>query len=173
MWGQAASNFTGADVHPLDGLCKWLPEVDFAVLQHRFTEHGRDYIVFIEDCLSSNPGQHELLFTHCVQADYETRVGDHVWPKSWTDEFTDSLRWSSAGEPEGYVWGTNWSNAYPGLRAVRSSVRAAAWSGRLDKPMFETTLETDRFFLRLIFHSLRVRKISEKTDTISQIHHWL
>jgi hypothetical protein len=150
-----------------------LPEVDFAVLQHRFAEHGRDYVVLIEDCLSLNPGQHELVFTHCVQMDYETRVRDDIWLHSWTDEFTDFVRWSGAGEPEGYVWGTNWSNAYPGLHAVRGSVRAVEWSGRLGKPMFETTLETDRFFLRLIFHSLRVRKISEKTDTISQIHHRL
>jgi hypothetical protein len=32
-------------------------------------------------------------------------------------------------------------------------------------------LETDRFFLRLIFHSIRSRKISDKSATISQIIH--
>ena len=38
-------------MHPLDELLKWLPEVDFTVLEHRFAVHGRDYIVLIEDCL--------------------------------------------------------------------------------------------------------------------------
>jgi hypothetical protein len=156
-------------MHPLDELLKWLPEMDFAVLTHHFAIHGRDYVVLIEDCLSSNPGQHEIVFTHCVRVDYETRVGDDVWPRSWTDEFIDYRLWTGAKEPAGYVWGTNWSNAYPGFRAVTDSVDAAAWSRRLGKPMFETTLETDRFLLRLVFHSLHSRKLNDRTDTISQV----
>lgn len=142
--------------------------MDFAVLEHRFASHGRDYIVLIEDCLSANHGQHEIAFTHCVRVDYVTRVRDEVWPKSWSDEFTDYERWTSAKEPDGYVWGTNWSLAYPGIRANRDSAQAAEWSNRLGKQMFETTLGTDRFFLRLIFHSIRSRKISDKSETISR-----
>ena len=160
-------------MNPLDELLKWLPEVDFAVLEHRFASHGRDYVVVIEDCLGSDQGQHEVVFTHCVRADYQTRVKDDVWLKSWIDEFTDYERWTSAKEPDGYVWGTNWSLAYPGIRAVRDSVEAAEWSRRLGKQMYETTLETDRFFLRLIFHSVRSRKISEKSETISRAIHRL
>jgi len=156
-------------VHPLDELLKWLPEVDFAVLEHRLVSHGRDYIVYIEDRLSSHQGQHEIVFTHCVRADSETRVKDDVWPKSWIDEFTDYGRWTSANEPDGYVWGTTWSLAYPGIRAIRDSVHAAEWSRRLGKQMFEITLETDRFFLRLIFHSIRSRKVAEKSETISRV----
>jgi hypothetical protein len=160
-------------VHPVDQLLEWFPEMDFAVLQHHFARHGRDYVVLIEDCLSSNPGQHELVFTHCVHADCETRVRDDVWPKSWSDEFLDYQRWVDAKEPAGYLWGTNWSDGYPGIRAVHESDQAAAWTKRLCKEMFETTLETDRFLLRLIFHSLHTRKISDKTDTISQVLHRL
>lgn len=100
---QTDSILLGVDVHPLDELLKWLPEVDFAVLEHRFASHGRDYIVFIEDL---NQGQHEVAFSHCVRADCETRVSDEVWPKSWSDEFTDYERWTGAKEPDGYVWGT-------------------------------------------------------------------
>jgi hypothetical protein len=158
----------GAYVHPLDELLKWLPDVDFAVLEHRFAGHGRDYILFIE---ALNQGQHEIAFSHCVRADCETRVTDEVWPKSWSDEFIDYERWTSAKEPDGYVLGTNWSLAYPGIRAIRDSSQASEWTTRLGKQMFEATLETDRFFLRLIFHSIRSRKISDKSATISQIIH--
>lgn len=69
-------------MHPIDELLTWLPEVDFAVLEHRFAIHGRDYIVFIENL---NQGQYEIAFSHCVRADCETRVRDDVWPKSWSD----------------------------------------------------------------------------------------
>jgi hypothetical protein len=156
-------------MHPLDELFKWLSAIDFAVLEHRFANHGRDYLIFIEDCLGSDNGQHEITFTHFVRADYETRVRDDVWPKSWGDEFTDYEKWVNAKEPGGYVWGVNWSSAYPGIQAIRESVLASEWSGRLGKEMFEVTLETELFFLRLIFHSIRSRKISNKTDTISQV----
>lgn len=88
---------------------------------------------------------------------------------SWTDEFTDYERWQDAGEPGGHVWGTNWSLAYPGLLAVRDSPVAAEWSRRLGKDMFEITLETNRFFLRLIFHSVRAQQINDNTDLISQV----
>jgi hypothetical protein len=161
----------GVVVHPLDELFKWFPKVDFAVLEHRFAMHGRDYILIVENCLGSNKGQFEIVFTHCVKVEYETRVRDDVWPRSWDDEFTDYQRWASAGEPAGYVWGTNWSDAYPGLQAISKSAEAAEWSKRLGKQMFESVLETDRFLLRLIFHSLRSQKTSERCDTISQFIH--
>jgi hypothetical protein len=97
----------------------------------RFANHGRDYILFIEfieDCLGSNPGQHELVFTRCVTAECATRVGDDVWPRSWSDEFTDYERWTNAGEPEGYVWVTNWSLADLGFQAIPDSNRSSTHS---------------------------------------------
>jgi hypothetical protein len=100
--------------HPAEDLLSWLPALDFAVLEHRIPAHGRDYAMLVQDCLGSDPGTHEVTFTHCVEFHYETRVRDDVWPVSWSDDFTDYERWMEAGEPQGYVWGTNWSNAYPG-----------------------------------------------------------
>jgi hypothetical protein len=156
-------------VSPLDELLKSFSAVDFAVLQHGFAGHGRDYEVIAEDGIGPSVVQYEILFTHCVRADYETRVGDADWLRSWTDEFTDYQRWTDAKEPAGYVWGTNWSLAYPGLRAVIDSEEAARWSGRLGKPMFEVELVTDRFCLRLVFHSIRSRKLNSRIDPVSQV----
>ena len=93
---------------------------------------------------------------------------DDVWPESWDDVFVDYGRWQEAGEPEGYVWGTNWSLAYPGIRAVEPSHAAETWSQRLRKPFFEVELETDRFKLSLIFHSIRHAKSGAGTETVSQ-----
>ena len=154
----------------LDELLQWLHPLDFAVLGHGWAKHGRDYLVLVQDMLGSDPGTHELTFTHCVRLDYETRVRDDVWPRSWSDEFLDYQRWLDEGEPDGYVWGTDWSNAYPGITTVNRSDLIEDWSRRLGKDMSEATLETDRFALRLVFHAVQWRKINEDTGTITQVH---
>ena len=154
-------------MHPGRRLLDWLPEVDFALFAHGFQNHGRDYYWHIQDCLGSDPGEHEIVFTHCVQADCRTRVLDSIWPESWDDVFTDYEKWKVAGEPGGYVWGTNWSNAYPGLTLVEDSGAARSWSERIGKPFYEVMLETDRFLISLIFHAIQHRKLSESTGTIS------
>jgi len=155
-------------IHPLDPILDWLPGYDFAVLQHGWTRHGRDYVFRIEDCIGKDPGQHELTFTHVVTLEYETRVRDDVWRVSWDDVFTNYERWIAEGEPRGYVWGTKWSDAYPGIKAIRDSQRATNWSEKVKHPMYEVTLETDRFGIALIFHSILHRKISDDTSTISK-----
>lgn len=156
-------------LHPLRSLWTWLSEMDFAVLGHGFTPDGRDYYLHVQDCLGSDPGEHLLQFTHVVRADLETRVCDDVWKRSWDDVFLSYEGWLSAGEPDGYVWGTNWSNAYPGISAVEDSDLAKEWSARLNKPFFEAILETDGFWLRLIFHSISSRKTSDDTKVISSV----
>jgi hypothetical protein len=154
-------------MHPVRKLLEWLPEMDFALFGHGFLRHGRDYFWHIQVCMGADPGEHEIVFTHCVQAACETRVGDRIWPNSWDDVFLDYQRWESDGNPDGYVWGTNWSNAYPGISIVEDSAAAATWTHRIGKPFHEVNLETDRFLIRLIFHGIRHRKISESTATIS------
>jgi hypothetical protein len=149
-------------------LSEWLPDVDVAVLAHGFAPHGRDYSFIIQDSIGPKPGTYELTFTHVVQFHYETRVRDDVWPDSWDDVFLDYQRWRSAGEPSGFVWGTNWSMAYPGIEAPEDSVEAANWTRRLGKQMHAMSLETERFRIALVFHDVRVRRVSDDTGTVSQ-----
>lgn len=152
-------------MHPVTRILDWLPDCDFAVLRHHFLPHGRDYAIMIQDWVGADPGEHELIFTHCVQIDYETRVQDTVLATSWDDVFCDFAACSKADGPSGYVWGVNWSNAeYRGLNSVNDSSIAAQWTARIGKPFFEATLETNQFWLRLIFHSLRHRKLSSNTS---------
>src|SRR5438046_996991 len=96
-------------IHPVTALLKEMRGYDFAVLAHRFLPHGRDYGFVVEKCVDADPGRFELVFTHCVCLDYQTKVRDDFWAESWSDEFTDYKKWQAAGEPEGVVWGTNWS----------------------------------------------------------------
>ena len=156
-------------MHPAEDFLTRFPAFDFAVLAHGFPQHGRDYHIVIQHDSGTDSGTHEIAFTHCVRVDYETRVPDDVWHVSWADVLTDYEEWKAAGYPAGHVWGTNWSNAYPGLKAIHDSELASEWTSRLGKEMFEITLQTGRFVLRLIFHAIVTRKVSDEVAIISQV----
>jgi hypothetical protein len=155
--------------HPLTEVLKWLPECDFAVLDHGFAPYGRDYNLIIEHSGIHQPGRHRLLFTHVVELSVRSEVRDSVWSHSWEDVFTDYAAWEAAGAPDGYVWGCNWSLAYPGIEAVVPSSKAAMWTDRVQHPMHEITLTTDRFRIELVFHSLLTEKIDDRVDLISRV----
>jgi hypothetical protein len=146
-----------------------LSEYDFGVLQHGFAPHGRDYRFLIQDSLCINPGTYELIFTHVVDLKYETRVGEKIWPLSWSDEFIDFKGWKDSGKPEGYVFGTNWSLAYPGISALLASPEAEDWSKRLQRPMHSVSIETDRFYIALTFSGVRHRKLSDDVNVVKQV----
>lgn len=146
-----------------------LSEYDFGVMEHGFLPHGRDYRFLIQDSLCRDPGTYELIFTHIVDFRYETRVGDTTWQHSWADEYTDYARWTQAGSPDGYVFGTEWSLAYPGLSVSPPSPEAVRWSQRLQRSMSSVTLETDRFSIALIFHSVQHKKLSIAMGAVKQV----
>lgn len=98
-----------------------------------------------------------------------TAVGDDMWKGAWDEEFTDIEAWQIAGGPEGYAWYTDHSLAWPGLKLIESSLKAKEWSSRLKKPMHEVKLETDRFRINLIFHTVRFARISNEEGSISRV----
>lgn len=123
----------------------------------------------VESQLGKDPGRHRVQFTHTAVVTYVTAVDDDLWQKSWSDTFVDYEAWERAGTPAGYLWGTNWSLAEGGIKAVDPSPLADMWTDRLGRQMFEVRLETDRFSLVIVFHGLRTAKIDDRTDTISQV----
>lgn len=146
-----------------------LPAIDVGVMAHGFAAHGRDYFFRLENRFGPTPGTFELTFTHVVEFNYVTAVRDDVWHRSWADDFTDYVRWENAGEPDGYVFGTNWSLAYPGFKAIEADPAAAAWSDRLQRPMFAATVETDRFKIALVFYDISYERLNDCSSTVSQV----
>ena len=53
---------------------------------------------------------------------------------------------------------------------TQNSVPTADWTRRLGHEMHEITLETNAYFLVLVFHDLVVQKLNDQTDLISQVH---
>jgi hypothetical protein len=156
--------------NPLTRLLKGsLSQYDFGVLEHGFLPHGRDYRFEIQDSLCDDPGTFELTFTHVVDLKYETRVGETVWPISWADEFTDYAKWQASGEPDGYVFGTDWSLAYPGISILLASPEAHDWTRRLQRPMYSASIETDRFCISLVFSEVHHRKLSDDIGVVRKV----
>lgn len=156
-------------VHPVSALtAEWLPECDFAVLSHGFATHGRDYQIIIQDGVGPQPGTYGLTFTHVVRADCQTALPAEGWGRSWDDVFLDYER---SRDMDGYIWGTNWSLAYPGITALIGDGEAEDWTRRLDHPMYAALLETDRFRLRLIFHSITTERMNDDASLVAQVIH--
>lgn len=143
--------------------------MDVGVMSHGFAEHGRDYVFVLEDSISARPGGYRLTFTHVVELDYQTALSAETWLASWSDDFTDYQQWETAGEPDGYVFGTNWSLAYPGFDILDQDTAATSWTLKLGRPMFAASVTTDRFKLRIVFHGAHLEQISDEAPTVRQV----
>lgn len=144
--------------------------IDVALFRHGFCPYMRDYYLDYESGgVEPYAGHYLCLFTHCVVANTTTRVGSDTWKKSWSDEFTDHQAWINAGEPDGIVWGTNWSLMYPGLEYQENSDLAKGWSFRLEKEMHEVIMETEIFEIQLVFHDVIVKKLSSDLSVIDKV----
>ncbi len=144
------------------------PMFDMAIVEHHFTSYMRDYDIFV-DVIGPVPGSHKsevigrsrYRFTHCVLAEVTTATPDRNWVLSWSEAFISWQAYLDAGEPEGYVWGVEWQNAYPGLSYIADSSAAQEWAVRLQKPMHEVFIESDAHDIRLIFHDVDITWTSE------------
>jgi hypothetical protein len=148
------------------------PLFDQSITDHGFTPYLRDYDVIVDrigsvpevlrrtDHYSYVVARYRYRFTHCVSAIFETRLSDEIWRVSWEDHFIGMEEWRRAGEPEGFIFGVCWADAYPGGHLVQDSELARDWSQRLAQPMHEAVIETNTYALRLTFHDLRVTRIA-------------
>lgn len=143
---------------------------DLPILEHGFASYMRDYRIVSEiGGKSEHRGRYLHTFTHCPVVNLTMTVRDDVWRESWDDHFTDYQRWTDAGEPDGYVWGVNWSMAYPGPTYVDDSALAREWSERLGHPMHEAVIETNAFRMQIVFHDLKVERIGDDVSVYDQV----
>lgn len=149
--------------NPLERLtADWLPQYDFAVLHHGFLSHGRDYELVVQ---TYGRGTDRIVLTHVVVANYETAVRPEAWAQSWDDVFLDYERAKDLG---GYVWGTNWSLAYPGLSFPEDDPDVNKWSKVMGRQMHGASLKTDRLQLKFIFADVKTERLSGNTDPINK-----
>jgi len=148
---------------------EWL--IDTAILAHGFTPYKRDDYFHIETAwqVENYAGQYLVCFTHCYDLTYKTLAVKDTLLASWDDCFIDYKEWEKAGEPKGYVWGTNWANAYPGFSNNDNSTKAKEWTERLGKVMKELSVKTEIFELNFVHHDWTIKKLNSDTKLISQV----
>lgn len=143
--------------------------IDSVIHAHGFMPYKRDYF-FLLETIWKEPfaGQYLLTFRHCYEMWYKPLTSAEILIESWDDHFINMDTYEKAGEPEGYVWGTNIIGAYPGFTQIINSAKVADWSKKLDKPMQEVQLEAEIFQFNFIFHDWKLKKLNDTTDTVKQ-----
>jgi hypothetical protein len=155
------------------------PLFDGAIVRHGFAPFMRDYDVLVESSVAAPDGsgsymegRYRLRFTHCVRAVVWSALDATAWRTSWDDSFIDYAAWERAGAPEGYVWGVEYMEAYPGGKLLDDSIDAAEWTNQIGAPMHEVVIETNGHRINLIFHALKVHRVGRgdpKTRRIDEI----
>lgn len=133
---------------------------DQSVQFHGFSDYMRDYDVIVvidPDRATGRPVRYlRYRFRHCVHADVTTRVRWDVWRRSLDDRLID---YRNGVDLDGYVWGVQWQEIYPGMRLVQESAAAAEWSERIGVPMYEVHAELNAHEIRLVCSGLEVREL--------------
>lgn len=145
----------------LETLKKW-DFFDGFITQHGFTDYQRDYRLAADIIQAGNSLRPvEYLFRGCVEARYECRIINGF---SLDNTLIDFQQWEQTGTPEGYVWGVNTSEAYPGWTYVEDSPNAARWSEALNLPFHEIVIETNVYQLALVFYDVTVKPLDMKEN---------
>ena len=98
-------------------------------------------------------------FTHRPEANVVSVLSDETWRQLWDDVLTDYGSGKAAGNSDGFVWGVNWADGYPGLSYVADSAAAVSWTERLGREMHGIALD-EHIVLRLVCHDLRVQQLA-------------
>ncbi|TWD56358.1 hypothetical protein FB478_101504 [Arthrobacter sp. AG367] len=135
---------------------------DHGIVFHGFAEYMRDYDVFIHVTADPRTGiKPEYLryrFTHCVRANVKTAVSQETWAGSLDERLLDYNAAIESGV-DGYVWGVNYHDLYPGMSLVEESAEAVEWAERLGIPFYEVQIETNGHYIELVFSDLVVTKV--------------
>jgi hypothetical protein len=135
---------------------------DQAVVFHAFTPYMRDYEVIVsvtaDPTAGIQPTYLRYLFRYCVEASIDTTVEASTWRRSLDDRL---IRYDTGVDLDGYVWGVNWHELYPGMSVVPPSARAQKWSADVGIDFHEVSIETNAHMISLIFSDLEVAEVAD------------
>ena len=126
------------------------------IVRHGFTNYFRDY-----DILVRSHGNrifdhlYRYQFVGCVEVRYELAMPPDIFRASLPDIFTQWLPEDDYPHP-GYIWGTRFTEVFPGVTYMDTGERAAFWTAHLGRPMHEVLIGTVPFTLHLVFADFRV-----------------
>ena len=98
---------------------------DQALVYHAFTPYMHDYEAVVYATADPRtgiaPAYLRYLFRYCVEVSVSSTVAVDTWRRSLDERL---IRYDTGAELDGYVWGVDWQELYPGMSAVSPSARA-------------------------------------------------
>jgi hypothetical protein len=139
---------------------------DAAILRHGFTDYMRDYeLIVMGRNGSPHTDVHRYLFVGCAEVVCQTAINPKSFASSLSDEFVFAgPDYPEKDDPEGFVWGVRYANAYPGLSYRLGGERSAYWTAHLRRKMHEVFIETEAYSLLLVFADLRYAYLGTETE---------
>ncbi|MGA4994964.1 hypothetical protein [Nonomuraea bangladeshensis] len=133
---------------------------DQALLRHGFTNYMRDYQLVIHATADPRSGiaaaTLRYLFRHCVQATCTTTVSADTWRASLDDRLTT---YETGVDLDGYVWGVNRQDLYPGATLITDSPTARNWAAAVGIDFHEVRIQANAHDLTLIFSDLQIEEL--------------
>lgn len=129
---------------------------DADIVAHGFVPYLRDYQLLVERISNPPYGLFEYTFDGCMEARYTVTL-----PPSAISMDPRLIEIGARDVPEGFVWSVgSICSAEEGVSLSETSDRAVYWAKRLNQPMFEVEIGTNVFRLALVFHDLRIDRVS-------------
>lgn len=140
---------------------------DAAIVRHGFTDYIRDYEIIVAARNGPpNTDVHKYQFIGCVEAHYQTKLNG-LFAQSLSDEFVYSgPDYPDKENPDGFIWGVRFADAYPGMEYLETGERAGYWSGLMGRKMHEITVETNAYLLRLVFADVRYSFVGNESEVL-------
>ncbi|MDQ0616757.1 YxiG-like protein [Arthrobacter globiformis] len=133
---------------------------DQSIVFHGFAEHMRDYDVFVlvtaDPSTGIKPEYRRYRFTHCVRATVTSAIPPSVWIRSLDERLLDYRAFMESSDIDGYVWGVNHQDLYPGITLLDGSAEAADWTQQVGIPFHEARIEANGHNVELVFSDLDI-----------------
>ncbi|MFG1755236.1 YxiG-like protein [Streptosporangium sandarakinum] len=133
---------------------------DQALLHHGFTNYMRDYQLVIHATADPRsgiaPATLRYLFRRCVQATCTTTVSAGTWRTSLDDRL---ITYETGVDLDGYVWGVNWQELYPGATLITDSPAARTWAAAVGIDFHEVRIQANAHDLTLVFSDLQIEEL--------------
>jgi hypothetical protein len=127
---------------------------DAEIVAHGFVPYLRDYRLLVDRRSEAPLGLYEYVFSGCMEARYTVTLPPFAI--SMDERLVDAS--AEDGPDDAFHWSVGSAcSAEEGVTLSASSQRAAYWTERLGRPMFEIVIGTNVFELALVFHGLAIR----------------
>jgi hypothetical protein len=133
---------------------------DHSLVFHGFTPYMRDYQAIVhvtaDPVTGIAPQYLRYLFRHCVEVSVQSTVPPEIWQRSLDERL---IRYETGVDLEGYVWGVNGQELYPGMTEVADSERARQWAESIGIDFHEVRIEGNAHAVTLVFSDLVVSEL--------------